>query len=83
MGGFTYQLFIKPGCSSCKSMLTFLSEKNAKSNIIDISTKEGFISSSYQEIMKLPTVILLDDNNKAIDRMYTIKELQEHFKNFN
>jgi len=64
-------------------MLTFLSEKNAKSNIIDISTKEGFISSSYQEIMKLPTVILLDDNNKAIDRMYTIKELQEHFKNFN
>jgi len=73
-----YQVFVKEGCSKCQEIVDFMKSSNLNTQIIDVSTKEGFILSQKNKILKLPTVIMLDKKNNVIDLVYTLKEFQEN-----
>lgn len=74
------QIFIKEGCSNCNEFVEFMKQTEIQHEVVNVSTKEGFELSNKHEIMKLPTVLLLNSKEEAIDRIYTLYELRELVK---
>lgn len=72
-----YQLFIKEGCAKCQEIVEFMGKSPLNTEVIDVASRNGFELSQKQNIMKLPTVLVLDSKEEAIDRLYTLYELQK------
>ena len=77
MGKNQFQLFTSDRCSASEEIISFLKNKNANLEIIDVMSKEGHFLAQKEGITQLPTVRVLDSKGKALDRLFLLKELQE------
>lgn len=59
--------FEQPNCGACRYLEQFLNAKGVKTDTIDVSAKPDVIEK--YGIMSTPTLILLDDNGKEVDRV--------------
>ena len=72
-----YQLFVKEGCIQGQEMIKFLDKSGINKEIIDVGSPTGFLLSQEKSILKLPTAILLDAKNNALNRFISIKEIKD------
>lgn len=58
-----YKLFFTPMCPNCPKVKEFMKTVDMKGEIIDASTKQGLEQASKFDIMAVPTVVFLEDDN--------------------
>lgn len=76
-----YYLFVKYDCSKCKEIIDFFrkTKKFYRSLfLLEATSKSGWEQCQKYNIKKLPILILLTKDGKAIDSFYTLKEIKEH-----
>jgi len=74
-----YQLFVTEDCPRCKELMKFMQNSKLNTEIIDVASKDGFLLAQKQAIKKIPSVVLLDSDDKAVDIFFTLKEIQGLF----
>lgn len=67
------------GCNPCKTMDLILKDLNVEDyEKINISDNEEFM---YEyDIMRVPTLLLMDENNIVVDRVAGIEDIEEIVK---
>ncbi|MDI6738503.1 MAG: glutaredoxin domain-containing protein [Nanoarchaeota archaeon] len=72
MGITKIEAYVKPTCKDSKEMVNFLKTLNIPSDVIDITTPEGYMLSKDIELYMLPTVFLKDEKNGIVDTAFCV-----------
>lgn len=71
-------LFTTPSCPNCPTAKSLLDIKGIEYNIVDASKPEGLEKAKKFGVGSVPTLIILDDQNKFKDSARSVDEIEAY-----
>jgi hypothetical protein len=75
----SYILFTTPTCPNCPAMKKIVATLDAKGIVLDATTTEGFAYAAEHRVSKVPTLVVLDADNREIARIHEPKDVYDYF----
>ena len=72
-----FQVFTREGCANADEIIGLFKTKELDVEVIDVISRRGDYLAQKNGIMKLPTVLVLDNKGNSLDRLYVLREIKE------
>ena len=81
VGNMKYKLFFTPMCPKCPAIKEFMKGTDIEGEFIDATYPEGLEKARRYEVISVPAVLFLDDNDKIVSTAHSLEEVKRVVEN--